>query len=159
MNIARILALVAIVGLTISSASYAAEQEDTRLARERALDAGQRGELQVPLPSEVAQAKRPAALSALYVSLGAVQAWDIYSTSVALKAGAKEANPSAAPFAGHAGAMLGLKIATTASTIFFAERMSKKNKAGAIAMMVAVNGAIAAISMHNMRNAKIASRR
>ena len=45
------------------------------------------------------------------------------------------------------------------STIFFAERMWKKNKVGAIVMLAAVNGATAAISMQNMRNAKKLSMR
>ena len=158
MKIKRILALVAVVGLSFSSASYAAEKEDARLERERMLDAGQRGESLVPVASYVPQVRRPAALPALYAALGAMQAFDIYSTSAALKAGATEANPSAKPFVGNAGSMLGMKVATTASTIFFAERMWKKNKVGAIVMMVAVNGATAAISMHNMHNARVAGR-
>ena len=54
----------------------------------------------------------------------------------------------------NTGSMLGLKAATTAGTIFFAERMWKTNKVGAIVMMVAINGATAVVSMHNMRNAK-----
>ena len=34
----------------------------------------------------------------------------------------------------------------------------KKNKVGAIVMLAAINGATAAVSMHNMRNAKAAGR-
>ena len=49
--------------------------------------------------------------------------------------------------------MLGLKAATTASTIFFAERAWKKNKVAAVVMMVAINGGMAAVAMNNMRNA------
>jgi hypothetical protein len=78
--------------------------------------------------------------------------------SAALKAGAKEANPTAAPFAGNTGSMIGLKAATMAGTIFFSERMWKTNKVGAIVMMAAINGATAAVSMHNMQNAKLAGR-
>jgi hypothetical protein len=52
-----------------------------------------------------------------------------------------------------------LKAATTASTIFFAERMWKKNKVGAVVMLAAINGATAAVSMHNMRNARALSTR
>ena len=159
MKIKRILALATMVGLSFSSVAFAAEKEDARLERARVLDASQRGDLLTPAASYVPAVTRPAALPALYAALGAMQAWDIYSTSAALKAGATEANPSAAPFAGNAGSMLGLKVATTASTIFFAERMWKKNKVGAIVMMVAVNGATAAISMHNMHNAQVAGRR
>jgi len=98
--------------------------------------------------------KRPALLPALYVSLGVIQAWDIASTSSALKRGAREANPAAAPFVGDRGSMVGLKMATTASTIFFAERAWKKNKVAAVVMMAAINGSMAAVSVRNMRNAR-----
>ncbi len=159
-NIQRIVAMAAVVIVGISGAVYAADQDDATLARERTLDTGQRGQPETPLSDDVTEAKRrPAALSSLYVSLGAIQAWDVYSTSAALKAGAREANPSVAPFAGSAGALLGLKLATSASTIFFAERMAKKNRVAAIVTMVAVNGATAAIAMHNMQNAKRATGR
>jgi hypothetical protein len=108
-----------------------------------------------PAASYETPLKRPAALPVLYVSLGALQVLDIYSTNSALQVGAREANPAASPFAGSTGAMIGLKTATTASSIFFAERLWKKNKAGAIIMMAAVNGAAAAVSIHNLRNAKM----
>ena len=103
--------------------------------------------------------RRPSALPALYASLGAMHVWDVYSTRAALKAGAREANPAATRLAGSPSSLIGLKAATTASTIFFAERMWKKNKVGAIVMLVAVNGATAAVSMQNMRNAKKLSMR
>jgi hypothetical protein len=98
--------------------------------------------------------KRPALLPALYASLAAVQAWDLYSTSMALKAGAHEANAAAAPFASNKGSMLGLKLATTAGTILCTERMWRKNRVGAVVLMVAINGATAAVAMHNMHNVR-----
>lgn len=109
-----------------------------------------------PAASYETPLKRPAALPVLYISLGALQVLDIYSTNSALQVGAREANPAASPFAGSTGAMIGLKTATTAGSIFFAERLWKKNKVSAIVMMAAVNGAAAAVSIHNMRNAKMA---
>ena len=141
MTITR-LALAALLGLSLSGAApaAAAEKEELKLDYAPKVD-------------------RPAILPALYATFGAMQAWDIYSTRSAIQAGAREANPTAAAFAGNAGSMLGLKAATTASTIFFAERMWKKNKVGAVVMMVAINGATAAVSMHNMRNAKKLSTR
>jgi hypothetical protein len=160
-RINRVVAAIVIAGLSFSSAASAAEKE-TALEREQRLDAAQRlgaASPMTPLAGYVPGEKRPAALPALYATLGAMQAWDVYSTSAALKAGAREANPTAAPFANNAGKMMGLKAATTASTIFFAERMWKKNKVGAIVMMVAINGATAAVSMNNMRNAKLAAGR
>lgn len=112
-----------------------------------------------PVAQYEPKAERPAILPALYATLGAMQAWDVFSTRAAIQAGAREANPTAAVFAGSPAALIGLKAATTASTIFFAERMWKKNKAGAIVMLAAINGATAAVSMHNMRNAKLAAAR
>ena len=160
MNSNRLIALVTMVGLTFSTAAFAAENE-TPLAKAQRIDAAQRMApmtTMTPLSHYAPAVKRPAALPALYVTLGVMQAMDIYSTSAALKAGAKEANPTAAPFAGNTGSMIGLKAATMAGTIFFSERMWKTNKVGAIAMMVAINGATAAVSMHNMQNAKAAGR-
>jgi hypothetical protein len=129
-NSQRLAAIMTIVGLSFSSTAFAAEKET-----------------------------RPVALPALYAALGAMQAWDIYSTSAALHAGAKESNPAAAPFAANAGSMIGLKAATMASTIFFAERLWKTNRVGAVVMMVAINGASAAVSIHNMRNVRFAKGR
>jgi hypothetical protein len=102
-------------------------------------------------------AKRPMILPALYVSLGAVQAWDVYSTSAALKAGAIEGNPLVAPIAGNSAGMIAMKVGTAATTVFFAERLWKKNRVAAIVMMAGINGATAAIAMRNIRNARTAA--
>jgi hypothetical protein len=104
-------------------------------------------------------AKRPVLLPVLYVTLGAVQAWDVYSTSAALNAGAREGNPLVSPVASNRGAMLGVKLVTAGSTIFFVERLWRKNRVAAIVMMAAINGATAAVAVHNMRNARIMARR
>ena len=130
-NSQRIATIMIVVGLSFSTAAVAADKETTR----------------------------PAALPVLYATLGALQTWDIYSTSAAVRAGAKETNPAAAPFAGNTATMIGLKTATTASTIFFAERLWKTNKVGAVVMMAAINGASAMVSMRNMRNVQFAKGR
>ncbi len=44
--------------------------------------------------------------------------------------------------------------APKAGAIFFSERLWKTNKVGAIVMMVAMNGATAAVSMRNMQNGR-----
>jgi hypothetical protein len=152
-SITRVLTVIALVGLSFSVAS-AAEKEELQLT-----NAGGVIVPMAPMASFTPKVERPAILPALYATLGVMQAWDIYSTRAAMQAGAREANPTAVAFTGNAGSMLGLKAVTTASTIFFAERMWKKNKVGAVVMMVAINGATAAVSMHNMRNAKIAAGR
>jgi hypothetical protein len=139
------------LGWARSAGAAEAEQETLKLVEVSGLIVPM-----APTAKYETPAKRPAALPVLYASLGALQVLDIYSTNSALKVGAREANPTASPFAGSTGAMIGLKTATTASSIFFAERLWKKNKAGAVIMMAAVNGAAAAVSIHNMRNAKTA---
>jgi glutamate dehydrogenase/leucine dehydrogenase len=147
----RLIAVVAFVGLSFSgvAGASAAEKEELPLT-----NAGGVIVPMAPMSDYSPRLDRPALLPALYATLGVMQAWDIYSTSAAMQAGAREANPTAAPFTGNAASMLGMKAATTVGTIFFAERMWKKNKVGAVIMLVAINGATAAVSMHNMRNAK-----
>lgn len=108
---------------------------------------------------EPAPAKRPVVLPVLYVALGGVNAWDLYSTSAALKAGAVEGNPVVAPVAGNTAGMIGLKLAAAGSTIFFAERLWRRNRVAAIAMMAAINGATAAVAVRNISNARTAARR
>jgi hypothetical protein len=96
--------------------------------------------------------KRPAALTALYGTYAGLQALDIVSTRRAIAAGAREQNPLMR--GGSVGMMVAVKAATGASTIFFAERLWKKNKAGAVVVMAVLNGASAAIAAHNQRLAR-----
>ena len=155
MTAKRFVTIAALVGLSFSGVGSAAAQEDVlKLAHARRVVVPM-----APLADYSLKLERPAILPALYVTLGAMQAWDIYSTRAAISAGAREANPAASPFSRHTGSMLGLKAATTAGTIFFAERMWKKNKVGAVIMLIAINGATAAVSMNNTRNANKLSTR
>lgn len=97
---------------------------------------------------------RPVVLPAMYAALGALNAFDVYSTRRAIGAGAHEANPVVRGAAGHSSAMLAVKALSTAGTIYFAERAWKKNRKGAVVLMAAINGATAAIAMRNVRNAR-----
>lgn len=103
-------------------------------------------------------APRPRALPVLYVTLGVVQAADLYTTAAGLKRGAAEANPLIVQASGNRSAMLAVKIASSAGTIAFAERVWKKNRAAAVALMIGVNGATAAIAAHNARVMRAAGR-
>jgi hypothetical protein len=96
--------------------------------------------------------RRPTALAALYGTYGTLQALDVVSTRRAIAAGAQERNPLMKN--GNLGAMIAVKAAAGASTIYFAERMWKKNRVGAVIVMAALNGATAAIVAHNQRNAR-----
>jgi len=101
--------------------------------------------------------RRPAMLPTLYATLGAMQALDVYSTRRALSAGAHESNPLMRKASGNTGAMLAVKVVSTAATVFFAERAWKKNKKGAVILMLAVNGVMAAVSVRNFQNGRAAS--
>ena len=95
--------------------------------------------------------RRPATLPLLYGSYAALQVLDMVSTRHALAAGATEANPLLR--SGSNARTIAIKAAAGAGTIFFAERAWKKNKAGAIVLMAALNGATAAIVARNAHHA------
>lgn len=97
---------------------------------------------------------RPAVLPVMYVGLGALQALDAYSTRRAVAAGARELNPAMRAAAGSSGAMLAAKALSTAGSIYFTERLWKKNRKGAIVLMAVVNGVTAAVAANNLRNAR-----
>jgi len=93
---------------------------------------------------------RPAALPALYASFVGLQAFDVYSTTAALRQGAREANPMMRGIVGNPAVFWSVKAAATAAPMLAAERLWKRNnKVGAIAVMVAGNGLMAAIAAHN----------
>ena len=96
--------------------------------------------------------KRPVILAALYGTYGTLQAMDVVSTRQALAVGALERNPLMKN--GNMAAMIAVKAAAGASTIYFAERLWKKNRVGAVIVMAALNGASAAIVARNQRNAR-----
>ena len=96
--------------------------------------------------------RRPVALSALYGTYGTLQALDVVTTRRAIAAGAIERNPLMKN--GNMGAMIAVKAAAGVSTIYFAERMWKKNRVGAVIVMAALNGASAAIVAKNQRNSR-----
>lgn len=153
MKIKPVVLFMTIVALSLSSFAAAAEKEDRTLA-----DVIESFALTAPMSDDV-PVKRPAILPALYVTFAAMQAWDLYSTSAALKVGARESNPLAAAFAGTPGSMIALKAVSTASTIFFAERLWKSHRVAAVVVMTAINGATAAVALHNMRTARAATGR
>jgi hypothetical protein len=95
--------------------------------------------------------RRPKPLPVLYASFGALQALDAATTFRALDRGATEANPALAGFASNRGAMVAVKAASFASTVYLSERLWKKNRVAAVVTMVCVNSAYAAIVAHNYR--------
>lgn len=106
-----------------------------------------------------ASVKRPLILPALYVTLGVLQGADLYTTNKALNAGAREANPMMAGLVSSPGKAIAFKALTTAGTIYFAEKLWKKNPVAAIIVVAAVNGLTAGVAAHNTRVAGIAAAR
>jgi hypothetical protein len=97
---------------------------------------------------------RPAALMPMYASLAALQGFDIYTTSAALKSGGVEANPIMKPVAGKNMASIVVKAAATAGSIYFTERAWKQNRKGAVILMTVINVATAAVVAHNTQLAR-----
>ena len=95
---------------------------------------------------------RPAALPVLYVGYAALQGVDLWQSARLLETGAREINPVMAGATGHPAAVIAVKAATTAGTLYFVERLWKNDhRVAAIVTMVAVTGATAAVAAHNAR--------
>jgi hypothetical protein len=105
----------------------------------------------VQWPSPTTESRRPKSLLPLYLSFAALQALDAHSTLQAIDNGHGERNPVVGTFTSTPGAMVGLKLASTAGTIYLTERLWRKHRAAAVALMIAVNGAYAAVVAHNYR--------
>jgi hypothetical protein len=103
-------------------------------------------------PAKVSEGlTRPATLTALYVSYGALQAYDVYSTRQALASGAREANPLMQGVAGNTSAIVAVKAGVGVATIAAAERLWKTNKPAAIGVMIAGNSVAAIVAARNAR--------
>lgn len=153
MSIKRLAGMVAVVGLCFSSGVWAAENDpkstpQTPAERAAAIRAS-------IVEVQKAETKRPAVLPVMYAGLIGTQVWDVYTTSAALKNGAREANPIVGPFTSGGAKMIGFKVATTASTIYFTERLWKRSRVGAVILLAAVNGTTAAVAIRNARNARV----
>jgi hypothetical protein len=144
----RLASLTTIAALCMATPVLAAENESTPLAATPL-----RIVAMAPAPVE-GVTNRPQILPVLYATYGVMQAWDIYSTTAALKAGATERNPIAAPVAANPASLIALKAVSTAGTIYFTERIWKNNRVAAVIVLAAINGATAAVSLRNMRNTR-----
>jgi hypothetical protein len=102
------------------------------------------------LPVAEAIVKPPQIVPSLYVSLAVLQAFDGYSTLRGVRNGAREANPIIGHAAGRPMAIWTLKAASTATTIYCAERLWRTHRRRqAITLLVAANAMMGAIAAHN----------
>jgi hypothetical protein len=97
----------------------------------------------------VAANRRPRALPGLYVGFAALQMFDVYSTRRAIAGGGQEANPVMKNAVGNPAMFWTVKAAATVAPMLAAERLWKKNKVAAIAVMAVSNGVMAAVAAHN----------
>lgn len=94
---------------------------------------------------------RPPALTALYVSYAALQAYDVYSTTRALGRGAREANPLMQSVVASTPGFIAVKAVAGLATVVGTERLWRKHKAAAIAVMFAANSVSAVVAARNAR--------
>ena len=102
--------------------------------------------------ARVSQAlSRPAALSALYASYAALQAFDVHTTRRALALGGREGNPLMGKVVATPAALVALKAGVAVGTVLVTERIWKTNRTAAIAVMAASNTVAALVATHNSR--------
>jgi Domain of unknown function (DUF5658) len=151
-----LLVLALVVGYPLSS--RAAESEPRPLpgqaARPFAADVNWS---MTPRPVTGSDASCGSVLPSLYVSLAALNALDAYTTSRGIRAAvAGEANPLMRGVAAHPAALLAIKGGTTAATVLLSERLRKSHhRTAAVLTMIASNGVVAMVSVHNARTAAI----
>jgi hypothetical protein len=87
----------------------------------------------------------------LYTSLGALNVLDVVTTRKALAQGATEMNPLMQGTVKNSYKMTGVKLASTAVSILFMEKMRKKNPKLAFVSGLVANGIAAAVVVHNTR--------
>ena len=86
----------------------------------------------------------------LYYSYAALQVTDAVTTLVAVNKGAIESNPLMQGAAGSPAAMLGLKAATIAGTVFTVEKLRKRSPVVATVTLIALNATLAVIAVNNI---------
>jgi hypothetical protein len=150
-----------VLATTLSTAPIVSDQ-----AREASIAAAPAGPLTAAIATAPAidtpierwmvdrKVSRPAAVAVMYGTIGALQALDVYSTRRALASGAGEVNPILKDAAGNSGALVAAKVLSTAGSIYFAERVWKKNRKAAVVLMAIVNGVTGAVVARNLRNAR-----
>jgi hypothetical protein len=96
---------------------------------------------------------RGAALSGLYVSFAALNAFDAFTTMTALRGGtATEANPLMRGVASHSAALWSVKAGSTAVSLFLAERLRRNgHRRQALAVMIIANSLMATVAANNAR--------
>ena len=146
-HVASVLSLVAVLGLVDARAASAQEALLSRATIAVAETA--------PFEARpfAQPSTRPAPLVSLYVSFATLQALDLASTRMALRAGGVEANPLVAPIAGSPLALTAMKASVAGAMIYASERLWKTNRKAAVLTMIGLNAAYGIAVAHNYRMA------
>ncbi len=98
----------------------------------------------------IAPATRPAILPPLYLSLGALQVYDGFTTLRGVERGARETNALVGGLAGKPAAFWAVKAGSAAFTIVMAERLWRDHRrVEAITTLVVANAVMAAVAARN----------
>jgi hypothetical protein len=90
------------------------------------------------------------ALHSLYASYAVLSVLDFQTTRMALRSsGFHEANPLMSPVAGHSAALLAVKGAAAASTIYLTQRLRPHHPAMAVTAIIAANVISGFVVMRN----------
>jgi hypothetical protein len=138
-----------VVVFTFMSVEYVGAQ---MVIDDRAIAAAVRAEATQPPPVLMREERRPPVLVPLYLSLAALHVADTVATVQAIREhDAREMNPAMRPFAGDHAALLLIKSASMAGTVFAVEKLWRKNRAAAVATMIGINTLYAGVVSHNIR--------
>lgn len=91
--------------------------------------------------------KRPALLIPLYLTNIAVNAADVHSTIMALKAGGVEANPILNGM--DSAQLITMKVISVGTGIMLAEKLWKRHRVAAVTVMIISNTAVGVIAARN----------
>jgi hypothetical protein len=120
----RTAAAVILGTVLVASPALAAEDSSETPVTNAAVTAAAAGIVNTPVapigPTRSLQPRRSMVLPALYVSLSALQAYDVYSTLTAVRSGAVEANPFMKGVVGNPTAFVALKAGVTGASIYYA---------------------------------------
>jgi hypothetical protein len=136
--------------------AFAAQQEPAAFPASGAGAAqlGQLGQFPARIAREAPKPRGGLGLMSLYASTVALQAMDVHSTLTAFNQGAVEGNPVMRGVTSNKAVFFATKAAVTATTVFVAHRIAKRNRTTAMIFLAAANTVYAAIVINNYKVAR-----
>jgi hypothetical protein len=103
------------------------------------------------IAATTAVSSNPALFRRMYLTLGLLQAGDVLTTTVALNAGATEANRVMRGVVDSPARLIAVKATSTLAIAYLIERLRKRNPVSAAVTLAAIDSALAMVVMHNSR--------